>query len=163
MLIVTLIALGIIGAGDPPDTIEVQTPTRRNVNITDVKDLSAAPVYAQSLDPSDFLDFTLTLTKEGVGSPGNQPLLQNDEDVADWSVNVTPEAGELGLIIADSAPFAPMRDGLVVQVWLSVDPAKRGLANYKAAGGAKLGVEFNLETTKERRKQRTAFVMGAHQ
>lgn len=91
--------------------------------------------WASVLDPSDTDRFFADLV-----DPNGPPLLEAGEEVGSFTVSLQLESSSLGLT-ASNATLIDL--GRRIQVWLSVDPLKRGDAAFDDEGVA-LPVTFTV-------------------
>jgi hypothetical protein len=116
---------------------------------------TTAKALPQPLDSKDVVDYKLTISKAGVDTEAF-PILEADETVASWALNLTVEAMAAGLTISTAAGKEPILIGNLVLFWLSIDPAMIGNSMFNA--GVTLAMELTVVTSGGRTKQRTATV-----
>lgn len=123
-----------------------------------------AKAIAQPMDPSDVLDFSVTVTR---GDPDDlpAPFLLTGENVASFTLALSAEAIAAGLLLKSGGGYPPPTFAdLVCTFWLAVDPAMQASAAF-AAAGLTLAIELTVVTTSTppRTKQRTLTVTVANQ
>lgn len=107
---------------------------------------SGASVWAESMDPSDRLDYAVQF--------GN--LLRPGEKITDASIALLPEAVALGLIIIQDSTHGPwIADDTAIEMWFQIDPLVQD--NPAFVGGASLPLQLTINTdaNPQRRFQRT--------
>lgn len=112
---------------------------------------TTAPIFPESMDPTDVVDFYISVTE---GNDG-QSILMPNEGIASYTLGLSPEAALAGLQLLTDAR-KPVREGKNISLWLSVDPAKRALPVFDGTG-LLLGIELTIVTDAipSRTKQRT--------
>ena len=112
------------------------------------------------MDPADVVDYELGLGPDG----GDDALLEEGEQVADWTLTLSAEAVALGLEVGtgDYAPSQPTPTSF--RFWFSVDALLQDDAAFDGAG-ASLAMELTIETdsTPARTRQRTLVLQVAQQ
>lgn len=117
---------------------------------------SAATPFTQPMDPSDIVDYGLTITQEGDELPaGREPILEAGETVSSYTLTMGIEAVAAGLQILDGAKAPALSDRLLV-FWLSVSDAMKADPVFYA--GLTLPIELTVQTSGGRTKQRTTTV-----
>ncbi len=106
-----------------------------------------------TLDPQEELDFILPF----------DPILEADEEIEEgFTVTVRPEAGLLGLTIlgvADGRADPHLtEDGKSIQLWLTIDDAKKNDPAFDGAGTL-LTFEALFDTDETRIRNRTFGVL----
>jgi hypothetical protein len=108
------------------------------------------------MDPTDQVDYLARFD-------GPAPVLEADETIASYTVELMPEAAGAGLIVSQGGGRDPaLVDGKAISLWFEVDVAKRESGIF--AKGIAAGVVFTIITTAipARRRQRT-FVLTVAQ
>lgn len=113
---------------------------------------TAAKIQPQPLDPRDKEIFTAIISKAGI-STAAFPLLDADETVAEYDLELTAEAVAIGLEIVNAPGFYTTLSGTLLTYWVMVDPAMRSLAVFNK--GVTVGLELTIRTDKGREKQKT--------
>lgn len=123
----------------------------------------AATPFAQAMDPTDRLDFTMVVYQAAAGA-SPPPLLVLGEAIASYSLALTPEAVAVGLTILTEAPYAPALVQNKVTFWCEVAPSLRASPAFDGSG-VTVGVEFTFTTSAvpPRRFQRTAGIRIVNQ
>ncbi len=119
-----------------------------------------AETITRPMDPADIEHFTITITSASDGTG----LLNDGEDVADYTLALTAEAIAAGLIIKEGDGYETELNGRSIGFWLEVDAEKQADAAFTGAGLA-LGLEVTVTTTATppRVKQKTVVVQVAQQ
>jgi hypothetical protein len=108
-------------------------------------------VWSQSMDPADRLDYQMFCR-------GARPLLETAEQIASYTLALTPEAAALGLTIETGGGRDPvvLAGGDTVALWFSVASGFQTNAAFSGSG-AQLGVELTIVTDSvpARTRQRT--------
>lgn len=102
---------------------------------------STAVVLAESMDPSDVLDFAINCS----------PILDSGDSITSYTIVAAAEAALLGLQVNSS-----LIADAVVYFWLSISPGKSMDAAFTL--GASLPLELTLTTQGGRKLQRTVVV-----
>jgi hypothetical protein len=108
---------------------------------------AAAIAWAGALDPRERLDFVMDLS--GLLDPVNA------ESVSSWSVAASLEAAAAGVVIEESAPFAPalIDQGRAMRIWASVAPGAQADAVF-AGSGIAVEITATAGTTTAAARQR---------
>jgi len=111
----------------------------------------------ETLDPFDIEKYTVTISKAGV-TQATYPILDANENVAEYSLGLTAEAIAVGLRILDESPYYTTLSGLLVNFALSVDESMQNLPIFTK--GIEVGIELTVlsDAIAPRRKQRTLAV-----
>ena len=103
---------------------------------------SDAITFTRVMDPSDLVDFDLTLSQGN----GEKDLLQVGEFVGSWQLALRTEAMVAGVILKNDSTYYPALNGLALKVWLEVTEAQRGSTIFDAPG-FQAGMELTITTT----------------
>ena len=119
--------------------------------------------WPQAMDPADLIDFEADLTGNTVPlSASEEPLLNTGEDVASFTLSMSPEGTALGLTISAQLGYAPTLDNGVIRLWLYVEEALRENAAFAGAGvSIPITLTVTTNSTPARRRQRTLVVKVA--
>jgi len=114
------------------------------------------------LDPNDIQKYAAQF---GVQVASNEPVLDNGETIASFTIQVAAESALFGLVIEQGSRLPALtNDAKSVVFWVSIDPAMRSNSAFNG-DGVLLGVEITLITSSVpyRQIQRTAVVQVAQQ
>lgn len=113
-----------------------------------------------AMDPADVVDYELELGPDG----GSDALLEDGEQVDDWTLTLSAEAVALGLTLGtgDYAPVQPTPTSF--RFWFSVDAMLQDDSAFDSAGSS-LAMELTIETDSmpPRTRQRTLILQVAQQ
>jgi hypothetical protein len=149
IVLTLLIAAGIVGASTAPPS-NVTTPTARIIPLTQAGSMVVA---AQTLDPTDVLDYVLNLDS----------ITEPSEDFASINLAVVAGSAALGFTILNDAAYAPeeLSDSRV-RIWVSIEEADRGLSAWAGQGTVcSIEVTATTDSIPPRVFQRTAGIRVA--
>jgi hypothetical protein len=155
-MIISFLVLGMFNAisGGPTSIV---TPASRTVALVPqgntVSVTGTIPtttfIWPEAMDPYDVLDYAIDCTG----------LLQTDETILTYSVNLRSEATLLGLQILTNPPYALSLTGNIITIWLAINLSDQDNQAFRTTG-ALLPLEVNITTSLSpaRKRQRTVAV-----
>lgn len=127
-----------------------------------------AVLMKQEMDPADIVDFVANFYDTSDAT--KTPILESGETISSYTLTMSSEGAALGVTIETVAPrahglitsSAGYVDNTAIKFWLSVTGANATNAAWDATG-TKIPVTVTINTSQNRRRERTMVVTIAQQ
>jgi len=118
---------------------------------------TSATKFKTPMDPAEILDFQIQLRSDA------DPLLEDGESIATYTLTLYPEAVALGLNVKSGGGYDPVEDGETITVWFDFDVGSQTDVAFDG-NGSTLAMELTVITDNvpARKRQRT-LTLGALQ
>jgi len=148
-MLTVLLATGFFNSDDTAfgTPSDVTTPASRTIVLTQA---GTSFVAAQSIDPSDMLDYMIDLSA----------MLTEGEQFSTLSLVILPSAVAQGFTVLSTPPYHPEEiDNSHVRIWVTIDGASRSLPAWSGQGtNCSFELTATTNSTPPRVFQRTASI-----